>query len=190
MKPENCVRDEKGRFVTIHKDWSLDNFDEGFIHKGENRFMVKVPGHHRARKDGWVFRSIVAYEAYHPGIKVEYGNEIHHKDKNRLNDSKDNLQLLSASDHASLHNPKVKREQVICNNCGVIMLKTPYQARRAKYHFCSIECKHEYGRILKTCPYCNKKFMTIKGNRQICCSLSCAGNFRYHEKTLENRIGK
>lgn len=40
---------------------------------------------------------------YYSGVKVERGFEVHHKDFNSLNNSYENLELLSVEDHRKIH---------------------------------------------------------------------------------------
>lgn len=75
----------------IHQPWSLNNFDDGYITQG--RFRVYLPDHPRAASRGYVLRSIVAYEAYY-GVKVTWEMNVHHIDGDKLNDSKENLELM------------------------------------------------------------------------------------------------
>ena len=111
----------------VFKIWSLDNFDEGYVNK-TGRFVVKFPEHPRAGKtNGHIFRSIVAYEAYW-NIQIPKGFVIHHIDRNKSNDSKENLQLMKIGDHVRLHlserdykkqNSKLKNGKTVkCANCG------------------------------------------------------------------------
>ena len=122
MKPENRRYSPSGvGLVPVYKDWSLDNFDEGYTCSTHNRFKVRLPSHHRADKNGWVYRNVVAYEAYHPGTIVTRDYVVHHIDGDRLNDSKENLQLLPRIEHANLHNPKVR--EVVLGSKGKVALK-------------------------------------------------------------------
>ncbi len=83
--------------------WTLETFDDGYI-GSRGRFLVYLPDHPRAHKDGMVLRSIAAYEAYHPGVMVHRGMAVHHDDKNILNDSRDNLLILTQESHNRYHN--------------------------------------------------------------------------------------
>jgi hypothetical protein len=92
--------------ITNRPPFSLDNFSDGFIGQ-DGRFRVYFSGHPRAHK-GYIKRSIAAYELYH-NIEVPRDKVIHHVDGNRLNDSKENLQLLKMSEHSRLENEKKKK---------------------------------------------------------------------------------
>lgn len=75
----------------------------------QGRMRIFYPTHPRACKThGYVMRSIVHYEYYNNDIVTSEYN-IHHKDKNRLNDTKENLQKLTHAEHSLLHHPKGKK---------------------------------------------------------------------------------
>lgn len=136
------MRDKIGRFKRIHKEWSLNNFNDGFIQKG--RMRVYAPWHSRANQMGYVFRSIIAYETYHK-CKVSKKYAVHHKNENKLDDSKENLEKLKFSDHSILHNTKIPVFKK-CINCKLEFKKSRW---RLKYHtgkFCSLKCYHSFPR--------------------------------------------
>lgn len=128
-----------------HNTWSLDNFNDGYISQG--RFMVYLPSHQRARKpDGYVLRSIAAYESYHnksPSSNKEY--EIHHIDQNTLNDSKENLICLSRSEHKKVHGrlngSYVKR---ICHHCQKVFEIGRWKINAGEGKYCSWWCYHKH----------------------------------------------
>ncbi len=78
----------------------METFDEGHIVQG--RFWVYLPTHTRITKKGYIKRSIIAYEAYHQCTVCPWAH-LHHKDENTLNDSKENLQLMTRGGHLSYH---------------------------------------------------------------------------------------
>jgi len=147
-------RDELGRFKRLHYEWSLDNFDDGFSVnlRGKKRFKVYKPNHPRANLMGHMLRSIVAYEAYHD-IEVPLNMEIHHKDGNTLNDNKENLVLLSNSEHQRIH--AIERGSLIkhiCEHCGKPFYIQKYRLKdlssgiKKRGRFCSQKCYHEHPR--------------------------------------------
>ena len=192
MKPENLKRNALGRFVPVYKIWSLDNFDEGYIAKHGPRFWVRMPEHHRANPSGNVLRSIAAYEAYHPGIKVTVDFVIHHKDENKLNDSKENLQLMEFGEHTSYHWKGVKRpdmnqhlkngKDLNCKYCGKVFYRAPWETN--KTNFCSRKCFHESKREVRTCPVCETTFKIIKSSSKECCSRKCGFTLKHERRML------
>ena len=114
------TRDSNGKFIRVNHIWTPKNMDNGYV-DANGRYRVYLPTHHRASSGGYVLRAIVHYEHYN-NEKVGIEWDIHHKDKNRLNDSKDNLEKIDHIEHCKLHNQKVmaKRICVICKkgfNC-------------------------------------------------------------------------
>lgn len=108
-------RDKNGRFIRTRMEWSLGNFDDGYV-DANGRMRVFRPGHHRASKLGYVLRSIVAYEAYNNDIVTREYN-IHHIDHDRLNDSKENLEKLTQSQHSKEHNLERSLKAAIWFSC-------------------------------------------------------------------------
>lgn len=139
------ARNIDGTFKRIRKPFSLENFNDGYV-GSDNRFRVWYPDHSRAYDEGYVLRSIVAYEFYH-GITVPKDMDIHHKDRDRLNDSKENLEMMPHRKHAALHcrgkDPTAHIER-ICKCCG-----RPFKIERwrlkdkTRGRYCSQECYHK-----------------------------------------------
>lgn len=67
------------------------------------RAFVKV-----ADPNTWKERAIVVWERHH-GRSVPDGYVIHHKDRNPLNDSIDNLEALTRANHAREHRKDLRR---------------------------------------------------------------------------------
>lgn len=138
---EPLARDNYGRYVKTHKEWSLDNFNDGYV-DADGRFRVWLPNHHRASKDGRVLRSIVAYEAY-TGDIVSKEYVVHHKNKIRLDDSDGNLEKMLFGEHSRMHSWKDETHlDKVCVVCG-----RPFKVKewrmRTKGHvgkYCSLEC--------------------------------------------------
>ena len=111
--------------------------------------MVYSPNHPRANIEGQIFRSIVAYELYH-NIQVPITMVIHHIDKNRLNDSKENLQILPFGQHSSLHNKSLREKSLTlrwCKQCGKMFMINRWRLKEeSRGTFCSLECYHKYPR--------------------------------------------
>lgn len=142
-------RNPNGTFKQIRKRFSLDNFNDGYI-DNRGRFRVWVPDHPRAYEGGYILRSIVAYETYH-GVEVPKDAAIHHVDGNRLNDSKENLEMMSFSEHSTLHN-KDKEAWVerICLHCGCSFLIERWRLKDpSRGKFCSQKCYHDHPRSKK-----------------------------------------
>lgn len=148
------LRNELGQFTNErqHKPWSLDNFNDGYV-DSDGRFRVILPNHPRASRDGFVLRSIVAYEIYH-NIQVKLGPEIHHMDGNRLNDSKENLQLLTNSDHQKTH-ARLRGAYIsrVCNHCGKAFEINRWRLKEpTRGQYCTPRCFYNSRKIYKNIP--------------------------------------
>lgn len=161
------------------KEWSPNNMNDGFINRG--RFFVYFPSHRRAI-NGYIERAIINYE-YYNNNKVLGKFIIHHKNRNRLDDSKENLEKMNNIVHLNLHNPKTKT--AICSYCKKI-----FYNNHQKIKFC---CKEHYylaGRKEYTCLYCRKKFIGLKSIKRKCCSGKCASyrhKLFWEEKRKKNQ---
>lgn len=134
-----AARNHMGQFKRIRKQWSLENFDDGYV-DASGRMRVWSPGHHRASSAGYVLRAIIAYEAYH-NVKVTRDQNIHHKDHDRLNDSKENLEKLSHHAHAKEHNPCQKILRVCQDKtCNKPFKVKKHKVMEGKAKFCSRFC--------------------------------------------------
>lgn len=73
------------------------------------------------------------------------GEVVHHQDEDKENNSPDNLQLLSNSDHSRLHRPKLDKVRCVCV-CGSEFYVKPHEFRRrmsmttSDKLFCSRKC--------------------------------------------------
>jgi len=137
----NLAKDKKtGRFARSITKWSIEKFNEGYLRK-DGRFFVYYPEHHRATAQGYVLRSIIAYEYYHNDI-VTKEFCIHHIDHNKSNDTKENLVKLPFREHSILHatRPKVK---CICIICDKIFYLPQWRIAEGKGNFCSRKCSQK-----------------------------------------------
>ncbi len=142
--------DSNGDFKRTHQIWSLENFNDGYI-DNKGRFRVWVPNHPRAYEEGYILRSIIAFETYH-NIVVPDGMDIHHLDGNRLNDSKGNLAMLPHGFHSHISNEinrKLGNVERTCECCGRVFTIKKHRmkdtaSRRGR--FCSQSCYHAFPR--------------------------------------------
>jgi len=140
------TRNPNGTFKQTTNIFSIKNFNDGYV-DADGRFRVRVPNHPRAYSEGYIFRSIIAYELYH-NTKVPLSMDVHHKDGNRLNDSKENLVLIKHSEHSSLHNVK-RRVDIprVCKHCGKEFLIKRWRLKdTTRGIFCTKKCFHVHGR--------------------------------------------
>ena len=141
-------RNINGTFKRIIKPFSLENFNDGWI-DNKGRFRVYLPNHPRAYPSGYVLRSIIAYELYH-GVEVPPNMDIHHIDKNRLNDSKENLEMMRHREHSILSNLYKKNEVIrICKHCGKEFKIKKWRLKNPRRgQFCSLKCYHSQKRSI------------------------------------------
>ena len=66
------------------------------------RIAVYVPEHPKANNAGYVLKSRWLMEQ-HLGHYLREDEVVHHKDGDMLNDALENLEVLSSSEHTSLH---------------------------------------------------------------------------------------
>ncbi len=146
FKKDNTGRNEDGTFKRIRKPFSLDNFNDGYV-DNRGRFRVWLPEHPRAYESGYVLRSIITYELYH-GISVPKENDIHHKDENRLNDSKENLEMMTHGEHSAMSNRLPGAHIIrVCQHCQKEFTIERWRLKdpsRGKY--CSQKCFHAHKR--------------------------------------------
>jgi len=140
------TRGENGKFIRTRRHFSIENFNDGYV-DNHGRFRVWLPEHHRSYKGGYVLRAIVAYEAYHD-ILVPKDYDVHHKDGNRLNDSKENLEMMTHAKHTIL-TCRVPEAHItrVCQHCEKEFIIERWRLKdpsRGKY--CSQRCYHDHER--------------------------------------------
>lgn len=71
---------------------------------------------------GWIYyhRHVASLKE---GRWLTAEDQVHHKDGSRINNDKDNLMVLSKSDHVKLHNPKEIIKKVKCPGCKKYILR-------------------------------------------------------------------
>jgi len=90
------------RQLSKHHNWKGG---ETIDAKGYRRILK--PEHPHAFKDGYVMEHVVV-ACKVAGRLLNSDEVVHHKDENRLNNSEDNLQIMTRGEHTKLH-AKLKR---------------------------------------------------------------------------------
>lgn len=67
------------------------------------RICVKVPNHPHANNRGYIPRSRYVMEQY-LGRILNSTEHVHHKNRNKIDDRIENLELISNSNHMKIHN--------------------------------------------------------------------------------------
>lgn len=187
-----CACGECGKQI-----WNLDKrgrprrFKQGHRRKsGKYEYVrIKLPGHHRADVNGYVFEHIVNYENYHkccvlPRIIV------HHLDEDKRNNKPENLVLATRAEHRRLHrentgqickcggtniikngNNRRGKQQFLCRDCGVESILDKDKAwYNGKYgvHICGgyfIRCGIIRGKQRYRCNKCGFHMNKEKGRK-------------------------
>lgn len=142
------VRDsDTGRFKRTIKEWSKDNWDDGFFNN-KGRFVVYKPSSANSFYQGYALRSYVVYEFY-SGNSVPKGYVIHHFNGDKTDDRFGNLEILTKKTHDELHRKlRIKETERICINCNnKFMIKTwrLNQKDHNRGKFCSLRCYFKKG---------------------------------------------
>lgn len=98
--------------ISLAKKGKITNFSEYGGHEKKHPrgyTYVFAPDHPFATKGGYVFKHILAYEKYHNCIVDRTKYCVHHIDENKENNERDNLMLMTKSEHMSYHTKKRKR---------------------------------------------------------------------------------
>jgi hypothetical protein len=103
-------------------------------------------------------KKTVSYAKYlletNNGEYLSENDTVHHKDKNPLNNSMDNLEIISRGDHVRQHTIKYKEDIVRkCTCCGKDVVCTARQQKRRHSNrfrdkggiFCNKTCSGKYG---------------------------------------------
>ena len=124
------------------------------IKKGDYDYAL-VPNHPKATKNGYVLLHRVVMENT-IGRLLTDDEEVHHIDKNKHNNSIENLKLLSVNEHRKLHAEEKQRRYItlICPICGKQF----------------------------TIPE-NKSFIVKKDKNYTCCSRHCGGQASHLQVT-------
>lgn len=177
---------------------------------GDGRFVVykvsKFPG---VRSRSMALRSRVVWWLATGEVLngIKYG--IHHRNRNRLDDSIENREKLLQVDHGRLHNPKVFVTR-ICRTCHIEFQAKPFRIRsETQGQFCSRQCyrrrtltkaelqkcreridkAHDQRRSLTTCPnghhYDKKNTKITAVGRRLCKTCATNKSKRYQRRQRE-----
>lgn len=118
--------------------------------------------------------------------KIPTGYEIHHKDKNPLNNELDNLEMLSIEEHRKLHSEQLTNEQR--EKRRINMVTTVHEAAKKWHGSCKGKEWHkkhyeETKNVLHVrkdfmCLCCNKSFRAQDTKQNKFCSNKCKSKYR------------
>lgn len=103
---------------------------------------VRLPYHHRARGNGYVFEHIVVAEEK-IGRNLKKNEQVHHINENKQDNRPENLVVLDSAEHSRHHAP-LRRKGVYknCVVCGKEFYRKPSHSKTAKC--CSLKCVGHY----------------------------------------------
>lgn len=123
------------------------NLNKQKLDSGVNYFYVYQPSHPLANLSGkvYVHRYMISIQI---GRWVTSEEVVHHKDGNRHNNSADNLEIMTRTDHASHHHKPCDRHEGVCSQCGAVVLFDSKRLTRSVSGnmFCSSACCRLFSR--------------------------------------------
>lgn len=146
------------------------------IYKNINEPITKVSNYHR-KNDGRVTSHYTTSDKHRTSksypriiienqfnIKLDKNEVVHHKDEDPSNNSIDNLEIITRSEHGRLHNPPKYHDMIVtCDVCGCDFIWTAIQQsqyyrdlNRGKNRIktCSRSCQSYAGRMTQLeCVY-------------------------------------
>lgn len=108
------MRYKKGHFVMKGSD--NVNWNGGKFLRGGYIYILD-PEHPNADPRGYISEHVKVMSE-HLGRRLEEGEEVHHKDKNKLNNSIENLQLFSSKGEHLRHEYTQDLSDRVCYQCG------------------------------------------------------------------------
>jgi len=113
---------------------------------------IRIPEHPMATSTGYVYEHRVVMENK-LGRLLKSTEVVHHIDGNRRNNAIDNLELLTADEHARVHALQKKKFiiKLACPECGSIFYRQKgktFLCKPSKFNatFCSNRCRGRFSR--------------------------------------------
>ena len=123
------------------------------VSKGDYLYAI-VPEHPKRTKNNYVLAHRVIVENF-LGRLLNDDEVVHHINENKKDNRIENLQVLSASEHAKLHKSEIGRTMLMikCPGCGKIFHRekrdTHIIKKKAKYTCCSPQCRGRFSRKIQ-----------------------------------------
>ena len=108
-----AIQGKDGRFLHSAIPWDASHWDSGYI-DNKGRFRVYRPDYPRAYKEGYALRAHVVWWL-HTGMVHPVGTNIHHKNEIKFDDSFENLECKTVTQHLGDHFQKLY--EFTCGNC-------------------------------------------------------------------------
>lgn len=141
---------------------------EKVVKKGDYLYAV-VPNHPHAKKYGYVLMHRVVMEN-HLGRLLNSTEIVHHLDKNRHNNSIENLEVMSGNTHSSLHGLEMGERcgRFVCPSCKIEFERPLRQTclikKSGKATFCSRSCSGKFNRTIQFSGITKAMESAISGN--------------------------
>jgi len=112
---------------------------------------IQVPDHPKCWKNGYLYQHRVVAELYIVDRLLRDDEIVHHRDHDGHNNKLDNLEILTLSEHATLHGHERPRamELLVCAECEVSFTRECRQSGSLKGYrnsFCSRSCSGSHSR--------------------------------------------
>lgn len=88
----------------------------------EGYFLLKIPTHPKAYKNGYILEHRVVFESV-IGFYLDSDVIVHHKNKNKKDNRFANLQLMDRGEHTKLHHKGAKRNEEIRRKNSLATIK-------------------------------------------------------------------
>lgn len=105
-KGEKMSEAAKKKISEAHKQGGIGHKKK----RGDGYIAIYFPDHPKASKDGYIMEHILVMEAL-IGRHLKDDECVHHIDENRQNNKKENLELMTISEHMSYHSAKRHKER-------------------------------------------------------------------------------
>lgn len=133
----SCSQKYRLRNPSEHPSWKggVRISSSGYIER-------RLPNHHRARSNGYVFEHILVAEEK-IGRHLEHNEQVHHKNKIKTDNRPENLEVVDIADHARLHSKERRKGKYLkCVICSKEFYRKPSHVKNAKC--CSLKCVGKY----------------------------------------------
>lgn len=141
---------------------------EKIISKGDYFYCI-VREHPNRTKNDYVLLHRVIMEN-HLGRLLNTNEIVHHKNENKKDNRLENLEVLSASEHAKHHMSEIGRSllELKCPECSVIFIRekrnTHIGKRQGTFTCCSRSCRGKFSRKIQLNRETDKVKSAVSGN--------------------------